>query len=348
MVAVSPVLIGSSIVTMVRTLEHVCKVSKVIQQSDDVATVEKYLRTVDSIVTTNFCRTFVPGKDRTLLMQCCKHGRLNCLKLLLSIDKDKETVNLVNQLGFSALHYACFNGHTELVTELIRNGATTTQRNYVGETPSDSAAAAGWISLAAIVSDSDSITNSSRPHLVANNDANPLAMVNSTCVDRTDSAEESLEDGEVIEEKITEPLQMCSRVEAARYIFTVSEAGVAKETLIGQSFNCLASVELKQSKREGVVGTASRDDLVIGRSRTNHVQLDDLSVSKRHAVLSYFEGKGFILRDLGSKYGTSLNGEDVSLIGSSAQYLKAGDTFKIGKVSCTVSKKVGETTISQG
>jgi hypothetical protein len=63
----------------------------------------------------------------------------------------------------------------------------------------------------------------------------------------------------------------------------------------------------------------------LGRAPTSDVVLDDLSVSRLHAVLERYAG-GWCVRDLGSANGTLVNGERV--VGESN--LKAGDELHLG------------------
>jgi hypothetical protein len=53
-----------------------------------------------------------------------------------------------------------------------------------------------------------------------------------------------------------------------------------------------------------------REELLVGRHPECDIVLEDLSVSRRHALLSFRDGS-WILRDLASTNGTSLNGEPV-------------------------------------
>ena len=48
-----------------------------------------------------------------------------------------------------------------------------------------------------------------------------------------------------------------------------------------------------------------KDDLIIGRSNESDIRIDDISISRNHAILKYDKEKGTILiRDLKSKFGT--------------------------------------------
>lgn len=65
--------------------------------------------------------------------------------------------------------------------------------------------------------------------------------------------------------------------------------------------------------------------LVLGRESSCDLQLDDSSVSRRHVKLTRIMS-GYLLEDLGSTNGTSVNGKPVR-----KQMLKQGDILKIGK-----------------
>lgn len=62
----------------------------------------------------------------------------------------------------------------------------------------------------------------------------------------------------------------------------------------------------------------------VGRVEDNVIQIDDGSVSSHHAELSLLD-EDYILKDLGSTNGTSVNGEEVT----EAQ-LRAGDRIQFG------------------
>jgi FHA domain len=121
------------------------------------------------------------------------------------------------------------------------------------------------------------------------------------------------------------------------------------------------------------------DDFTIGRSRCNHCPLDDLSVSKSHAIISYYQGVGFVLRDLKSKHGTFLDGVRLGISDSGSAVatvevdkrgydrravsgsgnatkgnsnrgflLQDGSVVQFGRVVCTVYKKRQSAVISSG
>ena len=64
----------------------------------------------------------------------------------------------------------------------------------------------------------------------------------------------------------------------------------------------------------------------IGRKRENHVVIDNLHVSRFHAQIRKIKGR-YILMDLDSTVGTSVNGKPVK-----QTFLKAGDVISFGGV----------------
>jgi pSer/pThr/pTyr-binding forkhead associated (FHA) protein len=63
----------------------------------------------------------------------------------------------------------------------------------------------------------------------------------------------------------------------------------------------------------------------IGRSPESDVFLDDITVSRKHAVVERREGGAFFVRDVGSLNGTYVNGEQVD-----ETKLASGDEVQIG------------------
>ena len=66
--------------------------------------------------------------------------------------------------------------------------------------------------------------------------------------------------------------------------------------------------------------------MIIGRHSTNDIPLPDRTVSKRHAVIGRVRGKA-VVKDLGSRNGTYVNGEKVE-----KAILSCGDRLKVGSV----------------
>jgi hypothetical protein len=66
--------------------------------------------------------------------------------------------------------------------------------------------------------------------------------------------------------------------------------------------------------------------MIIGRHSTNDIPLPDRTVSKRHAVIGRVRGQA-VVKDLGSRNGTSVNGQKVE-----KAILSCGDRLKVGSV----------------
>ena len=75
----------------------------------------------------------------------------------------------------------------------------------------------------------------------------------------------------------------------------------------------------------------------IGRSSKNAIPLSDATVSKEHAMLMYSD-KQWSIRDLGSRNGTRVNGQDAT----QALPLKPGDWIEVGHVMVRVGDEAPE------
>lgn len=64
----------------------------------------------------------------------------------------------------------------------------------------------------------------------------------------------------------------------------------------------------------------------IGRSTESEIFLDDVTVSRKHALVSFSETGAFTMKDLGSLNGTYVNGQPVT-----EASLLSGDEIQIGK-----------------
>lgn len=81
--------------------------------------------------------------------------------------------------------------------------------------------------------------------------------------------------------------------------------------------------------RAGEAYLLERDTLTIGRSPDCDIFLDDVTVSRRHALLTR-RGGGFVIEDQGSLNGTYVNRRRVD-----AKKLEDGDEVQIGKYKLT-------------
>jgi len=70
----------------------------------------------------------------------------------------------------------------------------------------------------------------------------------------------------------------------------------------------------------------TEERITLGRAPDNMIQIDDPSVSGRHAQLSLIDDR-YQLKDLGSTNGTTVNSETVTDV-----FLRAGDRLRFGKV----------------
>ncbi len=77
---------------------------------------------------------------------------------------------------------------------------------------------------------------------------------------------------------------------------------------------------------QGKVAPLEKDELYIGRDLSNDIVINDAEVSRRHARLVLQAG-GFVLEDLGSTNGTSVNGQ--RLMGPYT--LRIGDVITLGE-----------------
>lgn len=87
----------------------------------------------------------------------------------------------------------------------------------------------------------------------------------------------------------------------------------------------LAYLVVREGNDQGKQVALGRQQIVIGRSLKNAVQLADETVSRQHARLEY-EAGGHVIVDLGSTNGTYVNGKRVD-----RRRLSPGDRVVLGK-----------------
>lgn len=95
-------------------------------------------------------------------------------------------------------------------------------------------------------------------------------------------------------------------------------------------------LEVRTRKRAAASRAFSQPEVTLGRDPSCDLQLDDDTVSARHARLSYHHGQWWV-EDLNSTNGTRLNKEKLSI----AAVLTAGDEIKCGKVRVSVNRNGG-------
>ncbi|MCS7260451.1 MAG: FHA domain-containing protein, partial [Anaerolineae bacterium] len=89
----------------------------------------------------------------------------------------------------------------------------------------------------------------------------------------------------------------------------------------------MVHLTIRHGKRAGQTFSASGPTVTIGRVSGNSVVIDDPQVSRHHASLT-FEAGQWVLRDLGSTNGTTLNGKPVM----APVIVRNGDVIGLGEV----------------
>lgn len=132
--------------------------------------------------------------------------------------------------------------------------------------------------------------------------------------------------------ELTSVLQLTSREHGTspagildEYIASLCEQDRAVIAQIQSSDGDKAMFLINRGESKGARFLITHEGATIGRSASSGVFLDDVTVSRAHAVVEK-EGTAFILRDSGSLNGTYVNNESVSEIS-----LKTGDQIQIGK-----------------
>lgn len=98
-------------------------------------------------------------------------------------------------------------------------------------------------------------------------------------------------------------------------------------TMMGQA-RPKATLVVRQGTQAGMSFPLSRNEVIIGREEGVDVVLQDPEASRRHARISW-QGRQFVIEDLGSTNGTFVNGVQVT----SPQILSPGDGVGIGQTA---------------
>lgn len=296
--------------------------------------------------------------DHTILMRAAKFGRLQCCMCLLQSFPD--SVNIQNSSGFSALHYAAFNGHEEIVFLLVAADADPSLRNIYGETALDAAKKGRHLTLAKKMEESGLFPEHRRIGSIdsSNHEEKYFQIINdfvhqqshaSTKISPHDEMAAMTKDERPLtrsEAKLLHLKILSSLGESTAFHnndeiteppSTGSQPHVQIEVRTETQLFPLLNTNPPSGGKSTI--TASKDDTTVGRSRTNHIVLKDLSVGKHHAVISYFEGVGFCVRDLGSKHGTAVGGRRVGLSEGGLRsnlLLSEGSVLRFGRVEGVV------------
>jgi pSer/pThr/pTyr-binding forkhead associated (FHA) protein len=139
-------------------------------------------------------------------------------------------------------------------------------------------------------------------------------------------------------DKATPPKDLTSTLNL-RQLRSIPQAGASEDLLKSLTIE-QKNVVSNLPKGEGILlvlkgaGVGARflldaAETKIGRDTTNEIQLDDITVSRSHAMIS--KKDGYHIRDLGSLNGTYLNA-----IAVRDTQVNAGDEIQIGKYHLTL------------
>ena len=109
------------------------------------------------------------------------------------------------------------------------------------------------------------------------------------------------------------------------YLASLSQADRSVVSEIQLSNGEKAMFLINRGESKGARFLITHEGATVGRSASSGVFLDDVTVSRAHAVVEK-KGTAFVLRDSGSLNGTYVNNESISEI-----VLKTGDQIQIGK-----------------
>jgi pSer/pThr/pTyr-binding forkhead associated (FHA) protein len=141
-----------------------------------------------------------------------------------------------------------------------------------------------------------------------------------------------------VADKATPPKDLTSTLNL-RQLRSIPQAGLSEDLLKSLTLE-QKNVVSNLPKGEGILlvlkgaGAGARFlldavETKIGRDSTNEIQLDDITVSRSHAMIS--KKDGYRIKDLGSLNGTYLNA-----IAVRETTINAGDEIQIGKYHLTL------------
>lgn len=270
---------------------------------------------------------YSPGTDRNLLMTSAKFGRITCFQSILQqIQSDFQQLiqsPLLQSIimsnhdldeggimqswftivwkcrsgkgGNTALHYACYNNNLQIALEILQQSS-------------------GTICLTMLNTLQETPLHSAmiKQH---------VELVNG--IKQSEYFKPSME---------SLPLTLSSTSHIINKALALEVVDVLKggdKKVVGQRCSCLK----KEAHR--VTSLLKLEDLYIGRSKDNDWMLLELSLSKSHAVLSYFPDEGFIIRDLNSKHGTFVWREQTWQtveVASRGLVVQEGDLIRLGSI----------------
>ncbi len=96
----------------------------------------------------------------------------------------------------------------------------------------------------------------------------------------------------------------------------------------------MSTLQLKLNAGRGRPIRLDDDPITIGRHPDNRLRISDDMASRHHCIIEPLGGGKFLLRDLGSRNGTKLNGNKVG-----ESMLQPGDVIQIGKLEMLVEER---------
>jgi len=99
------------------------------------------------------------------------------------------------------------------------------------------------------------------------------------------------------------------------------------DTIVGQQTPRSITLAVKQGPNVGQTFTVSKDQITIGRSSSNDIAIGDQEISRHHATISWENGQ-FVIRDMGSSNGTTVNGTRLT----APCPLRTGDLIGLGNI----------------
>lgn len=109
------------------------------------------------------------------------------------------------------------------------------------------------------------------------------------------------------------------------YLAGLSESEKASVNSIINGDKDLAMVVIHRGPAKGARFLVDQEETTIGRSPESAIFLDDVTVSRKHALIKR-NGRSFLIQDSGSLNGTYINNVALTSID-----LKSGDEIQIGK-----------------
>jgi len=253
---------------------------KLLNLSDAAESLLQLLRLYSPVQQVNACSSIDVATDSTLLMLAAKLGRFECCKILLSFCSESATIE--NSRGFTAFTFACFHGHFPIALLLLEYLSTEVKYQKHLKNGIESAIKGGHSDLARRLNEvlEEDIENRGE-------DKSVNSFRKQSKSNRVTHESKVYADNITIEKYTSghkEETESFSKFEASLLHVIVNTVNGAdgNQALIGTVFSCLKDMK-STSGRE--------NDLFIGRSGSNDVILSDMSLSKSHAVISYFENK---------------------------------------------------------